>query len=74
MTKVESILKEAMELSDGDREFLAYELHASLSWSEDDGEAFMAELRRRWTEITNGEVEMLDDDEADRFIASDDKD
>ncbi len=72
MTKVETLLKAAMELPDDDREYLAYELHASLSWSEDDGEAFMAELRRRWTAITNGEVEMLDDDAADRFIGSDD--
>lgn len=68
MTKVETLLKEAMELSDHDREYLAYELHASLSWSDEENKAFAEELKRRVAGIDSGELELLDEDEADRLM------
>ena len=71
MTKVETLLKRAMELPAEEREFLAYELHASLTWSGEENKAFAEELKRRVAGIDSGELELLDEEESDRLMFGD---
>jgi putative addiction module component (TIGR02574 family) len=60
---LEDLKREALKLSFDEREELVLTLHKSLDEEEEDPEverAIMAEVRRRYREIEEGKVELLD--------------
>lgn len=62
MTKFESVLSQALELDEEERQLLALRLEASLGEAKEPGYdvAWEAEIKRRVEEIERGEVELID--------------
>lgn len=62
MTKFESVLSQALELDENDRQLLAMRLSMSLGEAKEPGydQAWEAEIKRRLEEIERGEVELID--------------
>lgn len=62
MTKFESVLSQALELDEHERQMLALRLEASLGEAKEPGydAAWEAEIKRRVEEIERGEVELID--------------
>ena len=73
MTKFESVLSQALELDELERQMLALRLEMSLGEEKDPGydAAWEAEVKRRLNEIDRGEVELIDWDDAIKFIFDD---
>ncbi len=70
MTKFESVLEQALELDEEERQLLALRLEASLGEAKELGydAAWEAEIKRRVEEIERGEVELVDWDEVRRDL------
>ena len=62
MTKFESVLSQALELDEDERQLLAMRLRMSLAEAKGPGydQAWKAEIERRVGEIDRGEVELTD--------------
>jgi hypothetical protein len=62
VTKFESVLSQALELDERERQLLAMRLEMSLGEDKDPGydQAWEAEIKRRVEEIDRGEVELID--------------
>ena len=73
VTKFESVLEQALELDEDEREMLVLELEIALGecTDSDDDEAWDAELKERLNAIDRGEDELVDWDEAERLIFDD---
>ncbi|MGE3074033.1 MAG: addiction module protein [Dehalococcoidia bacterium] len=73
MTKFESVLNQAMELDEDEREMLAIRLGMSLREQKEPGydEAWAAEIKKRLEEIDRGEAELVDWEEAEKLIFDD---
>lgn len=73
MTKFETVLSQALELDEEERQLLAIRLEASLGEAKDPGydAAWEAEIKRRVEEVERGEADEVDWDEAMKFIFDD---
>lgn len=73
MTKFESVLSQALELDEEERQLLALRLEASLGEAKEPGydAAWEAEIKRRVEELERGEVELIEWDDAMKFIFDD---
>ncbi len=73
MTKFETVLSQALELDEEERQLLAIRLEASLGEAKDPGydAAWEAEIKRRIEELDRGEADEVDWDEALKFIFDD---
>ena len=73
MTKFETVLSQALELDEEERQLLAIRLEASLGEAKDPGydAAWEAEIKRRIEELDRGDVELIDWDDAMKFIFDD---
>jgi hypothetical protein len=70
VTKFESVLSQALELDEEERQLLALRLEASLGEAKEPGydAAWEAEIKRRVEELERGEVELIEWDDAMKFI------
>ncbi|MFN8615685.1 MAG: addiction module protein [Dehalococcoidia bacterium] len=70
MTKFESVLSQALELDEDERQMLALRLEASLGEERDPGydAAWEAEIKRRVDELERGEVELVEWEEVRRDL------
>ncbi len=70
MTKFESVLSQALELDEEERQLLAMRLYASLGEAKEPGydAAWEAEIKRRVEEVERGEVEPVDWEEVRRGL------
>ena len=73
MTKFESVLSQALELDEDERQLLAMRLEMSLGEVKDPGydAAWSAEIKRRVEELERGEADEMDWDDAMKFIFDD---
>ena len=73
MTTFETVLSQALELDEEERQLLAIRLEASLGEAKDPGydAAWEAEIKRRVEEVERGEADEVDWDEAMKFIFDD---
>ncbi|MGE0600206.1 MAG: addiction module protein [Dehalococcoidia bacterium] len=73
MTKFESVLSQAMELDEDEREMLAIRLGMSLSEQKEPGydEAWAAEIKKRLEEIDRGEADLVDWEEFEKELMAD---
>lgn len=73
MTKFEAVLEQALELDEEDRQLLAIRLEMSLNETRDPGydAAWEAEIKRRVEEVERGEAELIEWDDAMKFIFDD---
>jgi putative addiction module component (TIGR02574 family) len=60
VTKFESVLEQALALSDEDRELLAIRIDMNLPKDEGHDEAWAAEIKRRLEEFDRGEADEMD--------------
>lgn len=70
MTKFESVLSQALELDEDERQMLALRLEASLGEAKEPGydAAWEAEIKRRVDELERGEVELVEWEEVRRDL------
>ena len=70
VTKFESVLSQALELDEDERQMLALRLEASLGETKDPGydAAWEAEIKQRVDELERGEVELVDWEEVRRDL------
>lgn len=70
MTKFESVLSQALELDEEERQLLALRLEASLGEAKEPGydAAWEAEIKRRVEELERGEVELIEWEEVRRDL------
>ena len=70
MTKFESVLSQALELDEEERQLLALRLEASLGEAKEPGydAAWEAEIKRRVDELERGEVELVEWEEVRRDL------
>jgi len=72
VTKFESVLAQALELDDEDRELLAIRLGLSLEETEPGyDEAWEAEIQRRLEALDRGEADEVEWEVAEKFIFDD---
>jgi putative addiction module component (TIGR02574 family) len=71
MATLEQVRKEALALSQDDREFLAVELALSIQKDPGYDEAWAAELNRRWAAVQSGEEELISIDEFEAEVWGD---
>ena len=69
---LESVRRDALRLSQDERELLALDLAESMQKDAGYDEAWAAELDARTKQIDDGTAELLDDDEADAYMFGDD--
>lgn len=76
MTKFESVLIQALELDEAEREMLAYRLGLSVGAEKEPGydEAWAVEIKRRLDEIDRGDVKLVDWEEVRRELVTDSRD
>jgi putative addiction module component (TIGR02574 family) len=74
VTKFESVLNQALELDEDEREMLALRLGMTLSDDKEPGydEAWAAELKKRLAEIDRGEADLVDWEEFRKELVADD--
>jgi hypothetical protein len=74
VTKFESVLNQALELDEDEREMLALRLGMTLSDDKEPGydEAWAAELKKRLAEIDRGEADLMDWEEFRKELVADD--
>jgi len=70
VTKFESVLSQALELDEDERQMLALRLEASLGEAKEPGydAAWEAEIKRRVDELERGEVELVEWEEVRRDL------
>ena len=68
MTKVETLLEEARQLSRDDREWLSVAIAATIEKDPDYDEACRREIQRRLPSIDDGTTVLYDEDEADALM------
>jgi len=70
VTKFESVLSQALELDEEERQLLALRLEASLGEAKEPGydAAWEAEIKRRVEELERGEVELIEWEEVRRDL------
>ncbi|MEO8540293.1 MAG: addiction module protein [bacterium] len=73
MTKFESVLTQALELDEDERQLLAMRLEMSLDETKDPGydAHWSAEIKTRVAELDRGEADEMDWDDAMKFIFDD---
>ena len=71
MTKYESVLTQALELDEDDRQMLLLQLELSLDREPGYEEAWAKEIHKRISELDNGAAEIVEWDEAERLIFDD---
>jgi hypothetical protein len=73
VTKFETVLTQAMELDEDERQLLAIRLGMSIGDEKEPGydEAWSAEIKRRLDEIDRGEADLVDWEEAEKLIFDD---
>ena len=71
MTKFESVLTQALELDEADREWLAIRLNMSLENVPAHDDAWAAELKRRIEEENRGEADLMDWEEFRKELMAD---
>jgi hypothetical protein len=73
VTKFESVLTQAMELDEDERQLLAIRLGMSIGDEKEPGydEAWSAEIKRRLEEIDRGDADLVDWEEAEKLIFDD---
>ena len=71
---LESVRRDALRLSQDERELLAYDLAMSMEKEPGYDEAWAAELAVRVKQIDDGTAELLDDEAADAYMFGDDSD
>ena len=71
---LESVRRDALALSQDDRELLAIDLHYSMEKDPGYDEAWDAEIARRVQKVRDGTAVLFDDDEADAVMFGDDAD
>ena len=73
MTKFESVLSQALELDEEERQLLALRLEMSLGETQEPGYdvSWSAEIKRRVEELDRGEADEIDWDDAMKFIFDD---
>ncbi len=73
MTKFESVLEQALELSEDERQMLALRLGMTLSEEKEPGydAAWQAEIEKRLDALDRGEDELVEWDEAEKLIFDD---
>lgn len=69
---LESVRRDALRLSQDERELLALDLAESMQKDAGYDEAWAAEIALRVKQIDDGTAELLDDDEADAYVFGDD--
>ncbi len=69
---LESVRRDALRLSQDERELLALDLAESMQKDPGYDEAWAAEIALRVKQIDDGTAELLDDDEADAYVFGDD--
>jgi hypothetical protein len=74
VTKFESVLNQALELDEDEREMLALRLGMTLSDAKEPGydQAWAAELKKRLAEIDRGEADLMDWEEFRKELVADD--
>jgi Putative addiction module component len=73
MSTLEQVRKEALALSQEDREFLSVELALSIAKEPGYDAALDAEIRRRRAAIASGEMALIDSEEAEALMFGDDE-
>jgi hypothetical protein len=68
MTKVETLLEEARQLSRDDREWLSVAIAGTIEKDPDYDEACRREIQRRLQSIDDGTTVLYDEDEADALM------
>jgi hypothetical protein len=73
VTKFETVLTQAMELDEDERQLLAIRLGMSIGDEKEPGydEAWSAEIKRRLDEVDRGEADLVDWEEAEKLIFDD---
>ena len=69
---LESVRRDALRLSQDERELLALDLAMSMEREPGYDEAWAKELDARSKQLAEGEAELRDDDEADAYMFGDD--
>ena len=69
---LESVRRDALRLSQDERDLLALDLAESMQKDPGYDEAWAAEIALRVKQIDDGTAELLDDDEADAYVFGDD--
>jgi Putative addiction module component len=72
MATLEQVRKEALALSQDDREFLAVELALSIAKEPGNDAALAAEINRRRAAIDSGEMALINSEEAEALMFGDD--
>ncbi len=68
MPTLEAVRRDALALSNEDRQLLAFDLAMSVDEEPNYSEAWAAELERRIRDIDSGAVDLMDWDEAEPLI------
>jgi hypothetical protein len=71
MTKFESVLAQALELDEDDRQLLAIRLNLSVERQPGYDEAWAEEIKRRIERLDRGEADEVDWQDAESFIFDD---
>ena len=71
---LESVRRDALRLSQDERELLALDLAISMEKEPGYDQAWTTELDARSKQLAEGKAELLDDDEADAYMFGDDVD